>query len=133
MRVVSTRVAVAVALAAGLFSPHAAAAGQAGDGATFTRDVLPLLQRSCQKCHRPGTGAPMSLLTYEETRPWARAIRDRVVARQMPPWHLDRSIGEYVADPSLSDAEIATIVEWVAAGRRGGARPTRRRRSSSRR
>ena len=118
MRVVPTRVAaaIAIALAAGAFSPNAADAGQAGDGATFTRDVLPLLQRSCQKCHRPGTGAPMSLLTYEETRPWARAIRDRVVARQMPPWHLDRTIGEYVADPSLSDAEIATIVAWVAAG-----------------
>ena len=118
MRVAPTRVALAVAmaLAAGLFSPNAAAAGQAEDGATFTRDVLPLLQRSCQKCHRPGTGAPMSLLTFEETRPWARAIRDRVVARQMPPWHIDRGIGEYVADPSLSDAEIATIAAWVAAG-----------------
>ena len=81
MRVVSTRVAVVIALAAGLFGPNAAAAGQSEDGATFTRDVLPLLQRSCQQCHRPGTGAPMSLLTYEETRPWARAIRDRVVAR----------------------------------------------------
>ena len=56
------------------------AAGQSHDNATFTRDVLPILQRSCQKCHRPGTGAPMSLLTYEQTRPWARAIRDRVVA-----------------------------------------------------
>ena len=115
MRAVTTRVAAAV-LAACIAAPVAAAAGQPHDGATFTRDVLPLLQRSCQQCHRPGTGAPMSLLTYEETRPWARAIRERVTARQMPPWHLDRSIGEYVADPSLSDAEIATIAAWVEAG-----------------
>ena len=58
----------------------------------------------------------MSLLTYEEARPWARAIRDRVVQRQMPPWHVDGNIGEYTADPSLSDAEIATIAAWVDAG-----------------
>ncbi len=83
---------------------------------TFTRDVLPVLQRSCQQCHRPGTAAPMSLLTYEQARPWARAIKDRVVARQMPPWHLDRAIGTYLDDPSLSDEEIATIAGWVDAG-----------------
>ena len=63
MRAVSTRVTVAAALLACITSPGAAVAGQADDGATFTRDVLPLLQRSCQGCHRPGTGAPMSLLT----------------------------------------------------------------------
>ena len=122
MRAVSTAVALVFVLTAlGAVSPSPARAGQnaqADEGATFTRDVLPVLQRSCQQCHRPGTGAPMSLLTYEDTRPWARAIRDRVVARQMPPWHLDRSIGEYVADPSLTDSEIATIVSWVSAGAR---------------
>ena len=112
---VSVAVIAAALLASAVF-PDPAAAGQTDDGATFTRDVLPIFQRSCQQCHRPGTGAPMSLLTYAETRPWARAIRDRVVARQMPPWHIDRSIGEYVADPSLSDDEIATIVAWVEAG-----------------
>jgi len=117
MGAVTTRVAViAAALLASAVFPGPAAAGQTDDGATFTRDVLPIFQRSCQQCHRPGTSAPMSLLTYAETRPWARAIRDRVVARQMPPWHIDRSIGEYVADPSLSDDEIATIVAWVEAG-----------------
>ena len=94
----------------------AAQAEAAAPDATFTREVLPILQRSCQRCHRPGTGAPMSLLTYEEARPWARAIRDRVVTRQMPPWHIDRSIGEYTADPSLSDIEIATIAAWVDGG-----------------
>ena len=83
---------------------------------TFSKNVLPILQRSCQKCHRPGSNAPMSLLTYQDVRPWARAIRARVSERQMPPWHLDRSIGEYMDDPSLSDAEIATIVSWVDGG-----------------
>ena len=117
MRAVTSRVAVvALALLASTAAPGAAKAGQADDATTFTRDVLPIFQRSCQKCHRAGSGAPMSLLTYEETRPWARAIRERVVARQMPPWHIDRSIGEYVSDPSLSDNEIATIVAWVEAG-----------------
>jgi hypothetical protein len=83
---------------------------------TFTRDVLPILQRSCQACHRPGTPAPMSLTTYAEARPWARTIKQKVTTRQMPPWHIDRSIGEYANDPSLSDKEVATIAAWVDAG-----------------
>ena len=58
----------------------------------------------------------MSLLTYQDVRPWVRAIEQRVSARQMPPWHIDRSIGEYLDDPSLSDDEIATIVKWVDGG-----------------
>ncbi len=100
--------------------PAAAAAAENAanqEGAvTFTKDVLPILQRSCQSCHRPGTAAPLSLLTYEEVRPWVSTIKDRVVRRQMPPWHIDRSIGEYVADPSLSNEEIATIATWVDSG-----------------
>jgi hypothetical protein len=80
---------------------------------TFSKDVLPILQRSCQKCHRPGTGAPMSLLTYQDVRPWVRSIRVKVSRREMPPWHIDRSIGEYLEDPSLSAAEIATMVSWM--------------------
>ncbi|MDX1383154.1 MAG: cytochrome c [Thermoanaerobaculia bacterium] len=85
---------------------------------TFTKDVLPIFQRSCQNCHRPDAGAPMSLLTYEETRPWARSIQRKVVDRSMPPWHLDPTVGvtDYIGDPSLSDAEIETIVAWVGAG-----------------
>ena len=83
---------------------------------TFTKDVLPILQRSCQKCHRPGTSAPMALLTYQDVRPWVRAIEARVSMRQMPPWHIDRSIGEYLDDPSLTDNEIATMVKWIHTG-----------------
>lgn len=85
---------------------------------TFTRDVAPILQRSCQECHQPGGIGPMALVSYEEVRPWARAIRSRVEARTMPPWHLDRTVGiqEYKNDISLTEEEIATIVRWVEAG-----------------
>jgi hypothetical protein len=85
---------------------------------TFTKDVAPTLQRSCVTCHRPGQSAPMSLMTYEDARPWARSIKTRVAAREMPPWHLDRNVGiqKFKNDPSLSDDEIATIVKWVDAG-----------------
>jgi hypothetical protein len=87
-------------------------------GATFTKDVLPILQRSCQNCHRPDAGAPMSLLTYGETRPWARSIKKKVLTREMPPWHLDPTVGitDYVGDPSLTNNEIQTIARWVDSG-----------------
>lgn len=85
---------------------------------TFAGDVAPILQRSCQTCHRTGQMGPMSLVTYEETRPWARAIRTKVSDRSMPPWHLDRTVGiqEFENDISLSDDEVDTIVRWVDAG-----------------
>ena len=85
---------------------------------TFTKDIAPIFQRSCQVCHRQGEMAPMSLMTYEEVRPWARSIRSRVVSREMPPWHIDRNIGiqEFEDDPSLSDGEIAMVAAWVDNG-----------------
>lgn len=85
---------------------------------TFTRDVAPILQRSCQQCHQPTGIGPMSLLTYREARPWARSIRDRVERRLMPPWHLDTTVGiqDYKNDISLTQAEIDTVVQWVEAG-----------------
>ena len=83
---------------------------------TFSRDILPIFQASCQACHRSGTSAPMSLVTYEETRPWGRAIKQKVMAREMPPWFSHRSVGEYVDDPSLTDTQIATITKWVDNG-----------------
>ena len=64
-----------------------------GTETTFTKDVLPILQRACQQCHRPGSVAPMSLLTYEEVRPWARAVRDKTAQREMPPWFIERNVG----------------------------------------
>src|SRR6202020_3541966 len=60
---------------------------------TFTKDVAPILQNRCQSCHRPNTFAPMSLLTYEETRPWAKSIKQKVLAREMPPWYIDKNVG----------------------------------------
>ena len=103
------------AVAASLFLLPGMAAGQSP---TFTKDVAPILQRSCVNCHRPGEMAPMSLMTYEDVRPWARAVKTRVVAREMPPWHIDRHIGiqSFKDDPSLSDDEINTIAKWVDSG-----------------
>jgi hypothetical protein len=85
---------------------------------TFTKDVAPIFEEKCQECHRPGSLAPMSLVTYEETRPWAKSIKLRVMTRQMPPWHIDKTVGvrEFKNDMSLSDEQIATIVRWVDAG-----------------
>src|SRR5213595_1692968 len=94
------------------------AAVSAQQGPTFTKDVAPILQKSCQNCHRPGSIAPMSLLTYEDARPWARSIRERVERRSMPPWHVDRTVGirRFKDDISLSDQEIATIASWIDGG-----------------
>jgi hypothetical protein len=85
---------------------------------TFSKDVAPDLPGQCQECHQPNSIAPMSLITYQDARPWARAIKERVVARQMPPWHIDPSVGvqHFKNDMSLSDAQIDTIVKWVDAG-----------------
>jgi hypothetical protein len=107
--------AVAVAMASTLAAQTAPAASSQ---VTFTKDVAPILYRSCVRCHRPDEIAPMSLLTYNDARPWARAMKERVSKREMPPWFVDKTIGiqKYKNDPSLSDAEIATIVKWVDSG-----------------
>jgi len=85
---------------------------------TFTKDVAPILQQACQRCHRPNSIGPMSLLTYEEARPWVRSIRTKVSSREMPPWHIDRTVGvrKFKNDPSLTEKEIGTIVKWADAG-----------------
>ena len=88
------------------------------DTVTFTKDIVPIFQRSCQACHRPGSIAPMSLMTYEETRPWARSIKQRVETRKMPPWFIDRTVGiqDFKDDRSLTDEEIAIVSQWVDSG-----------------
>ena len=85
---------------------------------TFARDVAPIFQAKCQTCHHQGTSAPMSLTTFEEVRPWAKSIQQRVANRDMPPWHLDKTVGikHYKNDRSLSDDEISTVLRWVDAG-----------------
>ena len=113
--------AMAVALVAGLPS---AAAGQsaAAEEVTFSRDIAPILQRSCQKCHRPDSLAPMSLIDYDEARPWARAMKFRTGLRDkqgvMPPWYIEKNIGiqRFKDDPSLNDEEIAMIAAWADNG-----------------
>lgn len=111
---------------AGITGPLALRAEQAPAAAepsvTFTRDIAPILQRSCQNCHRAGQIAPMSLITYEEVRPWARAIKQRTGLRDkagaMPPWYIEKNIGiqHYKHDPSLSDDELAAIARWADSG-----------------
>ena len=71
----------------------AVAQTQLTSGVTFTKDIAPILQRSCENCHRPGGGAPMSLITFTDVRPWARAVKARTLAREMPPWFIDKNIG----------------------------------------
>lgn len=83
---------------------------------TFYRDVLPILQNRCQECHRPGQMAPMALRTYVETRPWAKAIREQVATRKMPPWFADPCCGKFEHDRRLTDAEIATLAAWAEGG-----------------
>src|SRR3954463_10225886 len=83
---------------------------------TFSKDVAPILFGHCAVCQHPNDIAPMSLLTYKETRPWAAAIRQAVVTRKMPPWHADPHVGQYLNDARLSDAQISKIVKWVETG-----------------
>ena len=85
---------------------------------TYAKDVAPIFRRACESCHRPGSIAPMSLTTYKDARPWAKSIKTKVALRQMPPWHIDRNVGvnKFKDDPSLTEAEIATISAWVDQG-----------------
>jgi hypothetical protein len=107
----------ALAVAIGMASP-AFVRAEVPAKPTFTKDIAPIFQEKCEACHRTDSIAPMSLVTYEETRPWARSIKTRVEQRQMPPWHLDKSVGiqDFKYDRSLSDDQIATIARWIDQG-----------------
>src|SRR5262245_21470051 len=83
---------------------------------TFAKDVAPILFSRCVICHRPGEIAPMSLLTYDQARPWAKAIKRKVVAREMPPWGADPKFGKFKDDPSLTPQQINTIAAWADGG-----------------
>lgn len=82
----------------------------------FSQDVLPILQTHCQQCHRPGEVAPMPFLTYKQTRPWAKAIREAVVLKKMPPWFAEPGFGPFANDRSLRAQDIETLVKWAEAG-----------------
>ena len=107
--------ALAVTAAILVFSGAVVSAG-AADTPTYNKDVGKLLLDNCASCHRPDQVAPMSLLSYKDARPWARAIKAKVEAREMPPWFADPRFGKFSNDSSLSDDEIATVVAWVDAG-----------------
>lgn len=109
-----------LAIAATAISMRATPAQDTAAPVTFTKDVLPIMQRNCQSCHRPGEIAPMSFLSYQEVRPWAKAIKDAVVARKMPPWFADPNYGHFSNTKTLTDAEIKTFVAWVDGGAIGG-------------
>src|ERR1700726_2462426 len=87
---------------------------------TFSKDVLPVLQANCQTCHRPGQIAPMSFLTYESTRPWAKAIKVAVATKKMPPWFADPQYGHFANDRSLKPGDIDTLVKWADSGAPAG-------------
>ena len=92
---------------------------------TFTKDIAPIFQQKCETCHRAEGMAPMSLVTYEDARPWLKSIAQRVSTHQMPPWNIDKTVGiqNFKNDRSLSDDQIATIAKWVASGAPKGDMP----------
>jgi hypothetical protein len=112
------RSVLAAATLGGVILIAASASAQTAAAPTFSKDVAPILQNKCQECHQPNSIAPMSLITFAESRPWARSIKTRVATRQMPPWHIDQSVGvqKFKNDMSLTQKEIDTIVAWVDAG-----------------
>src|SRR5271157_4131087 len=100
----------------GLVSLGGAMAADGTSPVTFHKDVQPLLQKNCQSCHRPGQIAPMSFLTYESTRPWAKAMKAAVISRKMPPWFADPHYGHFANDRSLKQADIDILVKWADGG-----------------
>ena len=119
----STSLILSLAIAAlGILATEMETAAQVTTPVTFTKDIAPILQRSCQNCHGPQGFAPMPLTTYEEVRPWATAIKRKTSQREMPPWFIEKNIGvqKFKDDPSLSDREIAMIAAWVDGGSRRG-------------
>src|SRR6185437_5644130 len=96
------------------------AAAPATTQPTFYKDVLPVLQKNCQSCHRPGEVAPMSLRTYTDARAWAKAGKAAVATRKMPPWFADPNYGHFANDRRLSEADINTLVAWADSGAKEG-------------
>src|SRR5215813_1121100 len=90
--------------------------GEESKAVTFYKDVLPILQNNCQTCHRPGEVAPMSFLTYEGTRPWAKAIKAAVLSKKMPPWLADSHYGGFRNAPELTATDIKTLAAWADTG-----------------
>src|SRR3984893_18742536 len=123
MKVVQRSIAsFTILLAATLcFAAHSRSQEPSNPPPTFTKDVAPILQRHCQACHRPGEAAPFSMLTYEDTLPWAPTMKMVVTRKIMPPWFADPQYGHFANERSLSADEIRTLVAWVNGGSQKGA------------
>jgi hypothetical protein len=116
-RAIVTPVLAISGMIVALLIPAAAQSGKSAAAApTFNKDIAPILFRSCAECHRPNQVAPMSLLSYQDARPWAKAIKNKVVAHEMPPWFADSRYGKFANDRSLSPAEIEALSAWADAG-----------------
>jgi len=118
-RTVTTGIALfslVVAAMAAEAPPQASREDASTESVTFHRDVEPILQKHCQTCHRPGEIAPMSLMTFEAARPWARAMKSQVLTREMPPWYADPTIGRFRNERSLTQREINALVTWADTG-----------------
>jgi hypothetical protein len=111
-------VALGSAVALVAFAAETGGKSETAKQLTFSKDIAPIFQAKCDSCHHPGTSAPMSLMTYNDVRPWAKSIKNRVATRDMPPWHMDKTAGirEFANDISLSDEQIAAVVKWVDQG-----------------
>lgn len=103
-----------------LLLPATSADNEGERAVTFTKDVAPIFFKNCVACHRPNDIAPMSLLSYKDARPWARSIKEKVVTREMPPWHADPHYGDFENNPRLSESDVSTIAAWVDQGAKEG-------------
>src|SRR5580698_4565808 len=107
---------VLAGLMAGVAALAADVSSSAPASVTFHKDVLPILQKNCQGCHRPGQIAPMSFLTYDSARPWAKAMKVAVATKKMPPWFADPQFSHFANDRSLKQSDIDTIAKWADGG-----------------
>lgn len=103
-----------------LYLSAALAVSAASPQITYYKHALPVIQKNCQGCHRPGEPAPMAFLTYEGTRPWAKAMKQAVLRKSMPPWFADPHVGKFTNDRSMSEADVKTLVAWVDSGAPAG-------------
>src|SRR5262245_4303563 len=110
------RLALAAVISGTLAAALPAGAADTASAPTFSKEVLPILQKNCQSCHRPGEVGPMPLLTFEQARPYARAIKRATETKKMPPWFADSALQHYSNDMSLPAADIATLGAWADAG-----------------
>src|SRR5262245_247294 len=113
-------IGLGAAVLMGLPASQATGTKSSANTVTFTKDVAPIFFKNCAECHRPGESAPFSVLSYKDVRPWAKSIREKVLNREMPPWHADPHVGQWANNRSLTQSQIDTIVAWVDEGAKEG-------------